>query len=99
MLSADFSAETLQSRRKWYDKTQSDERENIQPSTCNPATLSFRFNGESKNLTDKQKLEFRTIKPALQTRLKEIHWVKKEKARIRNEKIIKFKKWPIKANA
>ena len=59
---------------------------------------SFRFNGEIKNLTDKQKLEFRTIKPALQTRLKEILWVKKEKARIRNEKIMKLKRSPVKAN-
>ena len=46
---------------------------------------------KKKNLTDKQKLEFRTIKLPLLTRLKEILWVKKEKPRIRNEKIIKLK--------
>ena len=46
---------------------------NIQPRLLYPARTSFRFNGEIKSFTDKQKLrEFSTTKPALQQMLKEI---------------------------
>ena len=38
-----------------------------------PARISFRFDGEIKSFTDKQKLrEFSTTKPALQQMLKEL---------------------------
>ena len=44
----------------------------IQPRLLYPARISFRFDGEIKTLTDKQKLrEFSTTKPALQEILKE----------------------------
>ena len=45
---------------------------NLQPSLLYPARISFRFDGEIKIFTDKQKLrEFSTTKPALQQMLKE----------------------------
>ena len=50
---------------------------NLQPRLLYPARISFRYNGEIKTFTDKQKLrEFSTIKPALQQMLKELLKVK-----------------------
>ena len=46
---------------------------NLQPRLLYRARISFRFNGEIKSFTHKQKLrEFRTTKPALQQMLKEV---------------------------
>ena len=46
---------------------------NLQPRLLYPARISFRFNGETKTFTEKQKLrEFSTTKPALQQMLKEL---------------------------
>ena len=46
---------------------------NLQPRIFYPARLSFRFDGEIKSFSDKQKLrEFSTTKPALQQMLKEL---------------------------
>ena len=70
-LSADFSAETLETRREWHDKVM--KGKNFQPRLLYPARLSFRFEGEIKTFTDKQKLrEFSNAKPALQQILKEL---------------------------
>ena len=45
---------------------------NLQLRLLYPARISFRFDGEMKSFTDKQKLrEFSTTKPALQQMLKE----------------------------
>ena len=72
-LSADLSAETLQARREWHDILNVKKGKNLQPRLLYPARLSFRFEGEIKTFTDKQKLrEFRNIKPALQQILKEL---------------------------
>ena len=72
-LKADFSAETLQARREWYDIFKVMEGKNLQPRVLYPARISFRFDGETKTSTDKQKLrEFSTTKPALQPMLKEL---------------------------
>ena len=72
-LSPDFSAETLQARRKWHDIFKLMKGKNLQPAILYPARLSFRFNGEIKSFTDKQKLrEFITNRPALQQMLKEL---------------------------
>ena len=66
MLSADFSAETLQARRVWHDILNVMKGKNLQPRLLDPAKLLFRFEGESKTFTDKQKLrEFSNTKPAL----------------------------------
>ena len=72
-LTADFSAETLQSRREWHDILKVMKGKNLQPRLLYPARISFRFDGEIKTFTDKQKLrEFSTTKPALQQMLKEL---------------------------
>ena len=46
---------------------------NLLPKILYPARFSFRFDGEIKTFTDKQKIkEFGTTKPALQQMLKEL---------------------------
>ena len=65
-LTADFSAETLQARRQWHDIFKVMKGKNLQPRLRYPARISFRFDGEIKSFTDKQKLrEFSSTKPAL----------------------------------
>ena len=72
-LLADFSAEMLQARREWHDIQNMMKGKNLQPRLLYPARLSFRFEGEIKTFTDKQKLgEFSNTKPALQQILKEL---------------------------
>ena len=72
-LLADFSTETLQARREWHDIIHVMKGKNLQPRLLCPARLSFRFEGESKTFTDKQKLrEFSNTKPALQQTLKDL---------------------------
>ena len=71
-LTAELSAETLQARREWQDIFKGMKGKNLQPRLLYPARISFRFDGEIKTFTDKQKLrEFSTTKPALQQMLKE----------------------------
>ena len=71
-LSADFSAETLQARREWHDILNVMKGKNFQPRLLYPARLTFRFEGEIKTFTEKQKLrDFCNTKPALQQILKE----------------------------
>ena len=72
-LTADLSAETMQARREWQDTFKVMKGKNLQPRLLYPARISFRFDGEIKTFTDKQKLrEFSTTKPALQQMLKEL---------------------------
>ena len=72
-LTADLSAETLQARREWPDIFKVMKGKNLQPRLLYPARISFRFDGEIKNYTHKQKLrEFSTTKPALQQILQEL---------------------------
>ena len=72
-LTADLSGETLQSRREWQDIFKVMKGKNLQPRLLYPARISFRFDGEIKTFTNKQKLrEFSTTKPALQQMLKEL---------------------------
>ena len=60
-------------RRVWQDICKVMKGKNLQPRLLYPARISFRFNGEIKAFTDKQKLrEFSTNKPALQQMLKEL---------------------------
>ena len=66
-LTADISAETLQARKEWKDIFKVMKGKNLQLRLRYPARISFRFNGEIKTFTDKQKVrEFSTTKPALQ---------------------------------
>ena len=77
-LSADFSAETLQARRHdkltcRHDKFNVMKEKNLQLRILYPARLSFRFDGEIKSFTVRQKLrEFSTTRPDLQQMLKEL---------------------------
>ena len=72
-LTVDLSADTLQARRVWQDIFKVMKGENLQPILLYPARISFRFDGEIKTFTDKQKLrECSTTKPALQKTLKEL---------------------------
>ena len=72
-LTADLSAETLQARREWQDIFKVMKKKKLQPRLLYQARISFRFDGEIKHFTDKQKLkEFSTTKPALQQMLKEL---------------------------
>ena len=69
-LTADLSAATLQARRNWQDIFKEMKGKNLPPSSLYPARISFRFDGEIKTFTDKQKLS--TTKAALQQILKEL---------------------------
>ena len=72
-ITADLSTETLQARREWQDILKVMKENNLQPSLLYPARISFKYEGEIKSFTDKQKLrEFSTTKPALQQILKDI---------------------------
>ena len=72
-LTADLSAETLQSRREWQDIFKVMKGKKLQQILLYPARISFKFDREIKSFTDKQKLrEFSTTKPALQQMLKKL---------------------------
>ena len=72
-LSVDFSAETVQARKKWHYIFKVMKGKNLQPRILYPARLSFRVDGEIKIFTEKQKLiQFSTTRPALQQMLKEL---------------------------
>ena len=72
-LTANLSAETLQARREWQNIFKVMKGKNLQPRLHYPTRISFRFDGEIKTFTDKQKLrEFSTTKQALEQMLKEL---------------------------
>ena len=72
-LTADRSVEILHARRDWQDIFKVMKGKNLQSRLLYPARISFRFDGEIKTFTDKQKLrEFNTTKTALQKMLKEL---------------------------
>ena len=55
-LTANLSAETLQTRREWQDIFKVMKGKNLQPRLLYLARISFRFSGEIQSFTDKQKL-------------------------------------------
>ena len=70
-ITADLSIETLQARKEWQDILKVMKENNLQPRLLYPR-ISFKYEGETKSFTDKQKLrEFSTTKPALQQMLKD----------------------------
>ena len=72
-LIADFLAEILQATRQWVDIFKVMKGKNLQPRLLYPARISFRFDGEIKSFTDRQKLrEISITKPTLQQILKEL---------------------------
>ena len=72
-ITADLPRETFQARREWQDILKVMKKKNLQPRELYPARISFKYEGEIKSFTDKQKLrEFSTTKPALQQILKDL---------------------------
>ena len=72
-ITADLSIETLQVRREWQDILKVMKEKNLQPRLLYPERISFKYEGEIKSFTDKQKLsKFSTTKPALQQMLKDL---------------------------
>ena len=72
-ITADLSIDILQARREWQDILKMMKEKNLQLRLLYPARISFRYEGEIKKFTDKQKLrEFSTTKPALQQMLKDL---------------------------
>ena len=70
-LTAYPSTEILQARREWQDILHVMKQKNLQARLLYPARISFKYKGEIKSFTDKQKLrDFSTTKPALQQMLK-----------------------------
>jgi len=70
---ADLSMETLQARREWQDILKVMKEKNLLPRLLYPARISFKYEGEIKSFTDKQKLrEFSTTKQVLQQMLKDL---------------------------
>ena len=66
-ITAYLSTETLQARREWQDILKVMKEKSLQPRLLYPTRISFKYEGEIKSFTDKQKLrEFSTTKPALQ---------------------------------
>ena len=55
-ITADLSVETLQARREWQDILKVMKENNLQPRLLYPARISFKYEGEIKSFTDKQKL-------------------------------------------
>ena len=69
-LTVDLSAESLQARKEWQDIFKVLKWKNLQPRLLYPARISYKIDGEIKNVSDKQKLrEFSTTKPVLQQML------------------------------
>ena len=68
-LTVDFRRKSA--RREWQDVSKVLKGKNLQSRLLSSARISFKFDGEIKSFSDKQKLrEFRTFKPALQQMLK-----------------------------
>ena len=83
-LTADFSAETLQTRREWQDIIKVMKEKNLQPRLLYPARISFRFNREIKNFTDKQKLRLQHHQTSFTTNPKGTSLDRKRKRRKRH---------------
>ena len=73
MITAELSIQTLQARREWQNILKVMKENNLQPRLLYPARISFKYEGEIKSFTDKQKLrEFNTAKPAFQQILNDL---------------------------
>ena len=72
-ITADLSIESLQARREWQNILKVMKEKNLQPRFLCPARISFKYEGEVKSFTDKQKLtELSTTKSAIQQMLKDL---------------------------
>ena len=80
-LTADLSAKTLQARREWQDIFKVLKGKNLQPRLLYLVSLSFRIDGEIKNVSDKQKLAIQYHQTSFTTTIKGTCIVKKYKRR------------------
>ena len=70
-ITSDLSTETWQARKGWQDVFRVLNEKNMQPRILYPARLTFKMDGEIKNIQDWQDLkEYVTTKPTLQEILK-----------------------------
>ena len=70
-LAADFSTETLPTRRQWQEIFQVMKNKGLQPRLLYPARLSIEMEGEIRSFPDKRRLkEYTSTKPTLQDMLK-----------------------------
>ena len=93
-VAADLSIETLQVRREWQDILKVMKEKNLQPRLLYSARISFKYEGEIKRFTNKQKLrEFSTTKPALQQMLKDFSRQETQKRFIINSNPKQQSKW------
>ena len=70
-LAFDYSAETLQSRRQWYEIFKVMKSRDLQPKLLYPTGLTFKNKGERRSFPDKKELkEFVNTKSVLQRMLK-----------------------------
>ena len=70
-LAADFSMETLQTRRKWQEIFQVMKTRGLQLKLLYPVRLSIKMEGQIRSFPDKRSLkEYTSSKPALQEMLK-----------------------------
>ena len=85
-ITTDLSKETLQARRERQDILKVMKEKNLQPRLLYLARISFRYEGEIKCFTDKQKLrEFSITKPALQQMLNDLLWTGNTEKIYKNE--------------
>ena len=83
-LSADFSKETLQTRRGWKELFKVLRGKDLHPRLLYPAKLSFRMEGQRKCFPDEVNLkEFFITKPLLYEMLKGLNLRKRRRSRIR----------------
>ena len=79
-LSADFSKETLQTRRGWKEVFEVMKGKDLHPRLLYSAKLSFRMEGQKKCFSDKDKLKkFIITKPLLYEMLKGLIYEKEDK--------------------
>ena len=72
-IAVDLSIESLQARREWRDILKVMQEKNLQPRLLYSARISFKYEGEIKSFTDKQKLRgFSTTIPAFQQMLNDL---------------------------
>ena len=72
-ITANLSTEARQARREMQGIIKVMKEKNLQTRLLYPTRISFKYEGEIKSFTDKQKLrEFSTTKPALQQMLKDL---------------------------
>ena len=89
-LTADLSAETLQTGREWGSIFNILKKKNFQPRISYPTKLSFINEGKIKFFTNKQALrDFITTRPALQELLKEALYTERNNQYQSSQKLTK----------